>query len=369
MAQIELKYKLSDKQRNQLRLMRTEQNLSAENVSSELLHKSKGWLAMLERGRIANVKETDLIKLLSVLHGKTEDEILSQGILEKFLNINGQSSLSKWFQDNRWDNWVQYNDDELFSFINKELKTFSENIKSQNLSTVEPNKLKYIIWRTLQAINANLVSDFELFSLVNCTDISVLENETMRTKEIETEKLYKLYLNYEKYRKNYYDIHHPNVDNELKIKSDVISVALSACENANKTLLQILNEPDNHLLIESYNKNIKAINGALDYLELDMSKLELSTIENIFSDNVIYEHMTSLLKSLKELNRQKDLCSIDIKEKIESYTEFLIAQMIVENDPVYVQQKSEEMQGSSEISGIPLSEKENRELQELFQNK
>lgn len=78
------KYILSTHVRNQLRVLRKNKCLSAENVSMEL-GKSKAWIEQIERGKIQSIKQDDLVKLLTIYTNFNNNEILQNGILVNFL--------------------------------------------------------------------------------------------------------------------------------------------------------------------------------------------------------------------------------------------------------------------------------------------
>lgn len=84
------KYKLTNINRNSLRLMRKEQKLAAEDVSTRI-GKSKAWLGQIERGKLQSIKKDDLSELLSIYYSNTtttitKEDIISKGFLDEFLN-------------------------------------------------------------------------------------------------------------------------------------------------------------------------------------------------------------------------------------------------------------------------------------------
>ena len=175
----------------------------------------------------------------------------------------------------------------------------NQNIETIDEKNIEPDKTKYILWRTLQAINSNITFNFELFSLLSSINLKVLKDLGSKIQDIEIEKIYELYYELEKYQDISKASEHPIISKDSLFNLDTITRAISVCEDSNKTLLKILAKPEDDSLIESYNKNVHSINVTLKILKLNTSALSLSLIKDLSSNHeIIQNSMMELLNIL-----------------------------------------------------------------------
>ena len=109
------KYKLSPDVRTQLRFLRQQNNLAAEDVSVEL-GKSKAWLAQIERGKLFTIKKADLIELLKMYTNYSEYEILHNGVLENFVQTG--FALESAPQSKEWYDEIEIIKDYFYHYLN-----------------------------------------------------------------------------------------------------------------------------------------------------------------------------------------------------------------------------------------------------------
>ncbi len=80
------KYKLTETNRENLRLLRKKRNLAAEDVSVEL-GKSKAWLGQIERGKLQSIKYSDLVKLMALYFPDwSPEDLKTNGVIQNYLN-------------------------------------------------------------------------------------------------------------------------------------------------------------------------------------------------------------------------------------------------------------------------------------------
>ncbi len=307
MPEARIKYKLNDKQRDFLRSKRESMHLAAEIVSKEYLNKSKGWLAQLERGRFASIKESDLILLLSVLYDVTTEDVMSNDILNGFLNISGKYDTKSWYNNSIWDCWIDFEDENLDTEIEKELSKFVSNIKSI-AKTANTQKMKFIIWKTLQNMNMNCNYSFLLFSLINNVKLQGLDGLTKKHRSIEINNLFELFEKYNEY--DYNKGLQSFIDKTIqKALQEEIS-SITVCSNL---LIQLMANPSNKKLVADYNSYIQEINTLSQ--QYKFSDKCLSTISNydtlvrdianIFTPELL-ELRSSLQKKEEELSKSID---------------------------------------------------------------
>lgn len=96
------KYKLTPDVRTQLRFLRQQSNLAAEDVSVEL-GKSKAWLAQIERGKLFSIKRNDLLELLKMYTEFSEYDIIHNGVLENFVQtgfaVESAPESKEWYDE------------------------------------------------------------------------------------------------------------------------------------------------------------------------------------------------------------------------------------------------------------------------------
>ena len=82
------KYILTEINRKELRSLRKNCGIAAEDVSVELGY-SKAWLGQIERGKLQTIKQDDLAKILSLYCPEwTPEEIIKKDIINNFLKYN-----------------------------------------------------------------------------------------------------------------------------------------------------------------------------------------------------------------------------------------------------------------------------------------
>ena len=291
MPEARIKYKLNDKQRDFLRSKRESLHLAAETVSKENLNKSKGWLAQLERGRFASIKESDLVLLLSILYDVTTKEVITNDILNDFLNISGKYDIKSWYNDSIWDCWIDFEDKNLDKEIKKELSKFISNIESVAEIT-DTQKMKFIIWQTLQNMNINCSYSFLLFSLINNVKLQGLDGLTQKHRAIEINNLFELFKKYNEY--DYNKGLQSLIDNTIqKALQEEIS-CITVCSNL---LIQLMANPSNKKLVDDYNSCIQEINTLSQ--QYNFSDKYLSTISNY--DTLVRDIANILTPELLEL--------------------------------------------------------------------
>lgn len=80
------KYKLTDINREHLRLIRKQRKLAAEDVSVELGF-SKAWLGQIERGKLQTIKYHDLAKLMAIYFPEwSAEKLKTNGVIQNYLD-------------------------------------------------------------------------------------------------------------------------------------------------------------------------------------------------------------------------------------------------------------------------------------------
>lgn len=340
------------------------------NDLSLLISNNRALVSQIESLRLKNIKRDDIISIFCVLYNV--DSFKAEQLAEKKLDITHGGRFDSrhhesWLNNALWDGWKQYTTEELSDRIDKAMLNLHKTIESIHTGYDEPEKISYIAWRTLQAMDANIKANFEIFSLINNIRLSSLSCMDSKSRDNEIEKLFELYDKAETYYKMAYLDNTGNlvVTKDLSYKIDLIMKCISICEESNKILLQLLADSENDLLIESYNTNAKKINYVMGKRYLDIPKLKVSIIQNVASNNdIIQNSMMELIKVLQELNKQKESYSDKIKNAIDDYNDFWVEQMLARRE--YDEQQTKETQNDSETSGTPLSEEEYKKFQELF---
>lgn len=146
------KFKLSSEVLAQLRYMRQYMNLAAEDVSVEL-GKSKAWLGQIERGKLLSIKKNDLIKLLEMYTVYSEEEIVSDGVLDNFIETG--FALKNAPESKDWYEEVELIESYFYNYLNR-----CESDKDRN------EKLIYIhaLLRCLERYPESTSSFIQIFS-------------------------------------------------------------------------------------------------------------------------------------------------------------------------------------------------------------
>lgn len=277
-----------------------------------MFNKSKGWLAQLERGRFASIKESDLLLLLSVLYDVTTEDVLTNGILNDFLNISGRYDTKSWFNNRIWDCWINFEDKNLDTEIKKELSKFISNIESIAKIT-DTQKMKFIIWRTLQNMNMNCSYSFLLFSLINNIKLQGLDGLTKKHRAIEINNLFELFEKYNEY--DYNEGLQFFIGNTIqKALQEEIS-SITVCSNL---LIQLMANPSNKKLIADYNSYIQEINTLSQ--QYNFSDKCLSTISNY--DTIIRDIANIFTPELLELRSSLQKKEEEVRKSIDTELEY-----------------------------------------------
>ena len=176
-------YKLNDKHRELLRNKRKMKKKSAESVS-EQIYKSKGWLAMVERGRIKSIALDDLKMLLAILDGSDSD-----ATVRAFLDAADPES-AQYTMVNR-KSFSQFNPIYYASRnFEKELHHFLTNFNNEvrrQMETAVNDRRRFFLLRSIYFLSKNIKHASDHTIVLNSAPIfltledSTLEYTTMQT--------------------------------------------------------------------------------------------------------------------------------------------------------------------------------------------